>query len=66
MTEPAMAAALTNLPVQSSGSEQRRVQHVWPVGSHDHLDLTKPVKPVHLVEQFHQCPLDLPIGRGSL
>ena len=56
----------TNLPVQSAGSEEGGVKNVGSVGRHDELDLSQPVKPVHLVQQLHQGSLDLSVGRGPL
>lgn len=32
----------------------------WPVGGHNHLDLSQVLEPVQLVQQFHQRALDLP------
>ena len=55
-----------NFPIKSAGSEQGRVQGVGSVGRHDDLHLAQNIKPVHLVEEFHQCPLDFSVSRGSL
>ena len=56
----------TYFPVQPARPKQCRVQHVWPVCGHDELDLAQPVKPVHLVQQLHQGPLDLSVSRCPL
>ena len=37
-----------------------------PVGGHDHFDLSKYIKSVHLVKQLHECSLDLSVGRSTL
>lgn len=34
----------------------------WPVGGHDHLNLTQILETVQLVQQLHQSPLDLPVN----
>lgn len=39
----------TDLAIQSPWSQQGRVQGVWPVGGHDHLDSVQGVKAIHLV-----------------
>ncbi|KAH3670754.1 hypothetical protein OGAPHI_001270 [Ogataea philodendri] len=54
-----------DLSVQSSSSQQSRVQGIWSVGSHDDLSLAQVVESVHLIEQFHQRSLDLSICRNS-
>lgn len=33
----------------------------WPVGGHDHLNLSQVFEAVQLVEQLHQCALDFPV-----
>ena len=42
----------TYFPVETSWSEQGRVESVGSVGGHDHLDLAERVKAVHLVQQL--------------
>lgn len=42
----------TNFAVEASWAQQGRVQRVGAVGGHDHLDLSKDVKAVHLVEKL--------------
>jgi len=46
------AGPLTDLAVQPTGSQQRRVQRVRPVGGHDHLDPVEGVEAIHLVQQL--------------
>lgn len=53
---------LTDLPVQSTRPQQCWIKDVRTVGGHYHLHLTKTIKPIHLVQQFHQGSLDLPVG----
>ena len=55
-----------DLAVEAAGPQQRRVEHVGPVGRADHLDLANRVEAVQLVEQLHQRPLDLAVGGGAL
>ena len=52
----------TNLPVQSSRSEESRVQNIRSVGGHEELDLTQLVKSVHLVQQLHESSLNLSVS----
>ena len=51
-----------NLSVESSRSQQRRVERVLAVGGHDHLDVDGLVESVHLVEQLEKNALHLAIG----
>lgn len=46
--------ALTDLPVQPAGAQQGRVQGVWSVGGHDHLDSVQSIEAVHLVQQLQE------------
>merc|ERR1712223_2248034 len=55
-----------DLSIQSSRPQKSRVQGVWSVGCHNHLDLAKDIKTIHLVEQLHQGSLDLSVGTGAL
>ena len=55
-----------DLAVEAAGPQQRRVEHVGPVGRADHLDLANRVEAVQLVEQLHQRPLDLAVSGGAL
>lgn len=55
-----------NLSVQATGSEQRGVEGVGSVCSHDDLGLAQVVETVQLVEQLHQRSLDFSIRAGSL
>merc|ERR1712098_927944 len=54
-----------NFPVQPSWSQQGRVKGVGSVGGHDHFDLAKDVKSVHLVEELHQSSLDLSVSGST-
>merc|ERR1711871_561509 len=51
-----------DLAVEPARTEECRVEHIRPVGCHDHLDPPELVEPVKLVEQLHKCTLDLTIG----
>jgi len=51
-----------DLSVESSRSQQRRVERVLSVGRHDHLDVDGLVESVHLVEQLEKNALHLAIG----
>lgn len=54
-----------DLSVQTSGTEQRRVKCVGPVGSHDDFGLAQVVETVELVQQLHERSLDFSVGAGS-
>mmetsp|Transcript_1693 Transcript_1693/g.3240 ORF Transcript_1693/g.3240 Transcript_1693/m.3240 type:complete len:284 (-) Transcript_1693:146-997(-) len=54
-----------NLAVETPRSQQRRVQHVRPVGRHNHLHLAQPIEPVQLVQQLHEGALDLAVSGGA-
>ena len=53
---------LTDLPVQSTRPQQCWIKDIRTIGGHYHLHLTKTIKPIHLVQQFHQGSLYLPVG----
>ena len=53
-----------NFPVQSSRSQESRIEGVLPVGGHDDLDVCRLVESVHLVEQLEEDALHLPVGAG--
>lgn len=55
-----------NLSVQTSRTQQCRVESIWSVGGHYDLHSSQRIESVHLVEQFHQCPLDLTIRWRAL
>lgn len=48
------------------GEEWAREGCTHPVGGEDNLCLAQVVKPIQLVEQFHECPLNLTVCAGSL
>jgi len=42
----------TYFTIESSRPQQRRIERVWSVCCHDHLDLTESIKAIHLVQQL--------------
>ena len=42
------------------------IQGIWSIGGHDDLGLPKDIKPIHLVQQFHQGTLYFSICTASL
>mmetsp|Transcript_2427 Transcript_2427/g.9507 ORF Transcript_2427/g.9507 Transcript_2427/m.9507 type:complete len:280 (+) Transcript_2427:55-894(+) len=54
-----------NLSVETTRAHQRRVQHIGSVRRHDHLDLAKNVETIELIQKFHECTLNLAIGRRA-
>ena len=55
-----------NLAVQTSSTQQSRVEGVGSICRHDDLGLSEVVETVQLVQQLHQCTLDLAICRCTL
>ena len=55
-----------DLPVQTSGSHQGRVQGVRSVGGHQHLDVASGVEAVQLVDELQHGPLDLVVSAGAV
>ena len=55
-----------NLPVQTTSSQQGRVECIGTVGSHDNLGLAEIVESIQLVKKFHQCSLNFSVCRGTL
>ncbi len=51
-----------DLPVESAGAEERRVERVGAVSSHDDLDIRVLLEAVHLVQKLEQNALHLAIG----
>lgn len=51
-----------DLAIQTTGTQQRRIQSVRTVCRHDDLDVGSLVETVHLVEQLQQNTLDFTIG----
>ncbi len=56
----------TYFSIEASRPQQRRVQHVRPVGGHDDLDGAQGLEPVQLVQQLHQRALDLAVRAAAL
>lgn len=48
-----------DLPVDTPGTQQRRVQALYPVGRQDDLDIRPRIKPIELVQELEHRPLDL-------
>mmetsp|Transcript_9135 Transcript_9135/g.14464 ORF Transcript_9135/g.14464 Transcript_9135/m.14464 type:complete len:384 (-) Transcript_9135:217-1368(-) len=61
---PSIRVGEFDLPVQSSRSEQCRIQRVGAIGGHDHLDVGGLIESVHLIQQFQENTLHLAIGTG--
>ncbi|KAF3859637.1 hypothetical protein F7725_022036, partial [Dissostichus mawsoni] len=55
-----------DLPVQTSGSHQRWVQGVRPVGGHQNLDVSSRIEAVQLVDELQHRPLDLVVSSGAV
>src|SRR5699024_9017451 len=55
-----------NLPVQTTSSQQGRVECIGTVGSHNNLSLSEIVESIQLVKKLHQCSLDFSVRRGTL
>ena len=53
-----------DLPIETPGTQQGRVQGVVSVGGHDDLDVDRLIESVHLVQQLQENSLDLAIGAG--
>lgn len=58
--------AKLDLAVQTAWSHEGRVQGVWPVGGHQHLDVATRVEAVQLVDELQHCPLDLIVTAGAV
>jgi len=54
-----------DLPVYSPRSQQSRVQDIYAVGGHEHLDLVGGLKAVELVEQLEHGSLDLAVTAAA-
>ena len=50
-----------DLSVNSTGTEEGRVEDVDPVGGHDHLDVLGGLEAVKLIEELQHGPLDLAV-----
>jgi hypothetical protein len=55
-----------DLAVQPPRPQQRRVEHVRPVGRHDHLDRAGDVEAVELGEELHERALNLAVRGRAL
>mmetsp|Transcript_11583 Transcript_11583/g.12735 ORF Transcript_11583/g.12735 Transcript_11583/m.12735 type:complete len:257 (-) Transcript_11583:522-1292(-) len=55
-----------DLSIQSSGSEKCGIQNIGSVRRHNHLNLSKVIESIQLVQKLHQCSLDFTIGTGTL
>jgi hypothetical protein len=54
-----------NLSVQTTGTQQSRIEGVGSVCGHDDLCLSQVIETVELIEEFHQGSLNLSVGRGT-
>lgn len=43
-----------DFPVETTRSQERRIERVGPIGGHDQLGLSQRVESVHLVQQLHE------------
>ena len=50
-----------DFPINSTRSDESRVECLDPIGGHDDLDVTPGVEAIKLVEKLQHCPLDLPL-----
>ena len=55
-----------DLAIQTTRTQQGRIQRVRSIRGHDHLHFAERVEAVHLVEQLHERALNLAIGRRAL
>ena len=55
-----------DLAVDSAGTHQGRVEGVWPVGGHEHLDVAPRLEPVHLVDYLKHGPLHLVVSSRAV
>lgn len=55
-----------DLPVQTAGPHEGRVQGVRSVGGHQHLDVASWVEAVQLVNELQHGPLDLVVSAGAV
>lgn len=55
-----------DLPVQTSGSHQGRVQGVRSVGGHQHFDVASRVEAIQLVDELQHSPLDLVVSTSTV
>ena len=53
-----------DLPVNSPGPDECRVQTVDPVGCHDDLDVAAGVEPVQLIEELQHGALNFALAAG--
>lgn len=66
LTHLQVRQAELDLPVQTSGSHQGRVQGVRSVGGHQHFDVASRVEAVQLVDELQHSPLDLVVSTGTV
>lgn len=55
-----------DLPIQTSGPHQGRVQRVRPVGGHQHFDVASRVETIQLIDELQHGPLDLVVSTGAV
>src|SRR5690606_7783094 len=46
-----------DLPIKPSGTQERRIQHIWPIGSRHDDDARVGTKTIHFHQQLIQCIL---------
>jgi hypothetical protein len=54
-----------DLSIDSSRSNERRVERLDLIGGHDDFDVASSVEPVELVEEFEHGSLDLSLAAGG-
>lgn len=54
-----------DLPIEPSGSQQRRIEHIRPVRSREYDDLLALIEPVHLHQDFPPRPVELQLLAAS-
>lgn len=55
-----------DLPVQTAGSHQGRIQCVWSIGGHQNFDVATRVETIQLVDELQHSPLDLIVSAGAV
>mmetsp|Transcript_1718 Transcript_1718/g.3778 ORF Transcript_1718/g.3778 Transcript_1718/m.3778 type:complete len:252 (+) Transcript_1718:69-824(+) len=51
-----------NLPINTTGTQQGRIQNINPIRRHDHLDILRGFKPIQLIQQLQHGALHLGIS----
>jgi len=58
--------AKLHLAVKSAGTHQSRVQSVWSIGCHQHLDIATRLEAIELVDELKHCTLDFIVAARAV